>query len=134
MTPRSKHLRSAALGAICRDPTSPCPNSRRSPLFEGAGGAVGWSFSVYRLVNSQPLDRISGYASTTSWLYKNNSCVFIDLLALIVVGKCLPFVFNNLLASFGTFALVFLTGQSIEVKDVDRRHPLLTIAIGDPGP
>ena len=42
------------------------------------------------------------FLSTTSWLYKNNSFVFMYLLALKLMGKPLSFVFNNLLASFGT--------------------------------
>jgi hypothetical protein len=39
----------------------------------------------------------------TSWLYKNNSFVFIDLLAFHVLQKTISFVFNNLLASFVKF-------------------------------
>jgi len=45
---------------------------------------------------------VSPFVSATSWLYKNNSFVFIYLLALNPVEKTFSFIFNNLLASFVT--------------------------------
>ena len=48
--------------------------------------------------------RLTSSASATSWLYKNNSLVFKYLLALKVVEKRFPFVFNSLLASFVKFS------------------------------
>ena len=52
-------------------------------------------------INSSFSLKLSLLQSTTSWLYKSKSFAFMDLLAIAICDKVIPFIFNNLLASFG---------------------------------
>ena len=102
-------------------------NSNATPIIErcrpsvNAGDALPRhaSYIVDNSHNSLPCSCISHFLSTTSWLYKNNSCIFIYLLALNAAGKTFSFVFNNLLASFVILAFLIL-GSNPEILPIFR--------------